>query len=260
MSKKTYMMFDITVFTIIACIIEGVITYMSNMPLFLAEGFTVSLVVLFSIICIFRWNWYGVIPGIFSTIVAIAVQNTTNSDLVAGYSNGMIVGSLFAILAVNLINLFFKWKSKKVIKESLPLLVMYVVIAYAIYIVAYSIVWGLIDQYNIIDTFKKVAGRNLINMVMSAIVIFIANKQRYFLVDMNDYLIYMNTVPDSIRIRKEIHEDKSQSLLSEVVSSDEINDIALLDGGMMSEEELILLNKTFKDKEGDKNHGTTKKS
>ena len=104
------------------------------------------------------------------------------------------------------------------------------------------------------------AGRNLINMVMSAIVIFIANKQRYFLVDMNDYLIYMNTVPDSIRIRKEIHEDKSQSLLSEVVSSDEINDIALLDGGMMSEEELILLNKTFKDKEGDKNHGTTKKS
>ena len=137
---------------------------------------------------------------------------------------------------------------------------MYVVIAYAIYIVAYSIVWGLIDQYNIIDTFKKVAGRNLINMVMSAIVIFIANKQRYFLVDMNDYLIYMNTVPDSIRKRKEIHEDKSQSLLSEVVSSDEINDIALLDGGMMSEEELILLNKTFKDKEGDKNHGTTKKS
>ena len=92
---------------------------------------------------------------------------------------------------------------------------------------------------------------------MSSVVLIIANKQRDFLVDMDEYLIKLKSIPESARLRKEINEDDDQSLMSEVVGSKDINDIALLDGGTLSEEELIKLNKTFKEKEGD-NYGTRK--
>ena len=259
MSKKGYEIFDIVILTIIACIIEGVLTYTSNLDIFMAEGFTVSFMIVFALIGIFRWNLKGVIPGVGSCITAIVIQNyfsQTSVDL-KGYSTGMIIGSICGMVSLLLMVLFFKFKDKKTIKSFVGYLFLYCGAAFILYILVYSVIWSIIDKVNLIETLFNLIQWNILNYIMSTIVLIIANKQKDFLVDMNEYLIYLHTVPDSIRLRKEINEDDKSSLMNEVNDSDEINDIALLDGGTLSEEQLIELNKTFKEKEGE-NYGTRK--
>ena len=259
MSKKNYMIFDLTLLTIIFCVIEGVLTFLSNQVNFMLEGFSVSFIVLYSLIGMFRWNLFGIIPGVCSAVVAIVVQNSIGSS--AGefsYSSGRAIGIVVGVALSCLLLFYLKHFSKKKIKESIPLLCGYVVLGYLIYIVSCFLCLLFIDKYEVNVCVKLAISGNLLNMVMSGIVLVVASLQRDFLVDMNEYLIYMNTVPDSIRLRKEINEDKPEALMNEITDSDDINDIALLDGGTLKEEDLIKLNKTFKEKEGENYHGTRK--
>lgn len=254
------MIFDLTLLTIIFCIIEGVLTFLSNQMNFMLEGFSVSFIVLYALIGMFRWNLFGVIPGISAAIVAIVVQNSIGSTAAGdfGYSSGRATGMIVGVVLTVVLLLYLKRLGKKRIKASIPLLCGYTILGYLIYIVSCFVGLLLIDKYEFNVCVKLAISGNLLNMVMSSIVIVVASLQRDFLVDMNEYLIYMNTVPDSIRLRKEINEEKPESLMNEITDSKDINDIALLDGGTLSEEDLIKLNKTFKEKEGENYHGTRK--
>lgn len=256
MSKRTYMMLDIAILTIIACVIEGVLTFVSNQTTFMVEGFTVSFVVLFSLIGMFRWNWVGVIPGLGAAVTQILVQNNWNG----AYQKNMAMGValIFATLATVLTCFLFKKFKKERMKENVGLLFLYGGVAFILYILVYVSVWVIIGKVDILFAIKKIVAWRLFDYVMSMVVLLIANKQRYFLVDMNDYLYYLHNVPESARIRKEIHEDKENSVMSEIADSDETNDIALLDGGTLSEEDLINLKKTFEGKEGEKKDGIRK--
>lgn len=255
MTKKSYKLFDLTLLTVIAIIIEGILVFTSNQVKFMVEGFSVSFVVLFSLIGMFRWNVLGVVPGIGAAIVGMIFQNSFVKD---AYSPISMIGCIVGILSNLLLVLYLKKVTKTKIKENFILLIIYAVSGYCLFILFYSLTWGLFDRnLSLKNVFNLVLSRNLLNLFMSTIVLLIANKVKDFLVDMDEYLIRLKSVPESARIRKEINEDNGQSLISEVVSSKEINDIALLDGGTLSEEQLIELNKTFKEKEGD-NYGTRK--
>lgn len=255
MTKKSYKLFDLTLLTVIAIIIEGILVFTSNQVKFMVEGFSISFVVLFSLIGMFRWNVLGVFPGIGAAIVGMIFQNSFVKNT---YSPISMIGCIVGILSNLLLVLYLKKVTKTKIKENFILLIIYAVSGYCLFILFYSLTWGLFDRnLSLKNVFNLVLSRNLLNLFMSTIVLLIANKVKDFLVDMDEYLIRLKSVPESARIRKEINEDNGQSLISEVVSSKEINDIALLDGGTLSEEQLIELNKTFKEKEGD-NYGTRK--
>lgn len=255
MSKQGYKFFDLAMLTVIAFIIEAILVYASNQVKFMAEGFSVSFAILFSLIGMFRWDLLGVVPGIVATIGGIVIQNSFNNgayDFVSTLAN--IVGVLSTMVLV----IYLKKFTKSKIKENILYLILYSIIGYALYISFTSLVWGVFSKdVSIIETFKIMVTRNLLNLLMSSIVLVIANKQKDFLVDMNEYLIKLHSVPESARIRKEINEKEGQSLTTDINSSKETNDISLLDGGMLSEEDLIKLNKHFKEKEGDK-YGTRK--
>lgn len=253
MSRKSYKYFDICVLTIIACIIEGVLTWASNN--FKFEGFTVSFALLFSLIAMIRWNYLGIIPALGATFINYVVQTAVvpNSYLTSEII-GMMVGALTSVLTC----LMFKKIPKEKITGNIGYLALYCSCSYAIYIVVAGIVTGIISQKNPLGWTQVYFSRNVINLFMTYVVMIVASKQRAFLVDMNKYLDYLHNTPSSARIREELHEDKEHSIMSEVNDSDEVNDIALLDGGMLSEEDLIELNKTFKEKEGEKSDGTRK--
>ena len=256
MSKRSYMILDIVVLTIIGCIIEGVLTFVSNQTTFLVEGFTVSFVVLFSLIGMFRWNWIGVIPGVGAAVTQILVQNNWNGayEKNPGTSLALVLATIATVGTCFL----FKKIKKTQMKENVGFLFLYGGIAFILYILVYVSVWVIIGKVDILAALGKVVGWRLLDYVMSMIILLIANKQRYFLVDMNDYLYDLHNIPESARIRQEIHEDKENSVMSEIADSDETNDIALLDGGTLSEEDLINLKRTFEGKEGEKKDGIRK--
>ena len=256
MSKRNYMIFDLVLLTIIGSVIEGVLTYASNQVIFLMEGFTVSFVVLFALIGMFRWNWFGVIPGIGTAATQIFIQNQCNGAYQANPS--MAAGILSGICATVFTCFLFRVIPKEKMKEKIGFLFLYSGVAFILYSLVYVSVWVIFGKVDFFFAFGKIIGWNLLNYVMASIVLLIANKQRYFLVDMNDYLLYLHNVPESARVREEIQEDKENSVMSEIADSDETNDIALLDGGTLSEEQLIELKKTFEEKEGEKKDGIGK--
>ncbi len=250
------MILDIVMLTIIGCIIEGVLTFVSNQTTFMVEGFTVSFVVLFALIGMFRWNWLGVVPGLGAALTQILVQNSVNGAY--SQNQAMLAGVLGGTLATIFTCFMFYKIPKETMKEKVGYLFLYSAVAFILYILVYVSVWVIFGKVNLFFALGKVAGWRLLDYVMSCVVLLIANKQRYFLVDMNDYLHYLHNVPESARIREEIHEDKENSVMSEITDSDETNDIALLDGGTLSEEQLINLKRTFEEKEGEKKDGIRK--
>lgn len=258
MSKETYRVLDIMILSVIACISEGILTFISNQTNFLVEGFSVSFMLLFTLIALIRWNLIGVIPSVASAITGIVVQNSYSFELFNGYSSGMIAGVIAGCLSTSLLVLLIKFIGKKQIKDKIHYLVLYSLSAYLLFILFYSIVWSIFDRIDFFACLLKLISWNIVNFVMTSIVLYIASRQRGLLVDMTEYLIDINTRPESAVLREEIGEDNPSALIKEVSDSDEVNDIALLDGGMLSDEDLIRLNNTFKEKEGENYHGTRK--
>ena len=255
MTKKGYKLFDLVLLTVIGIVIECILVFAGNQFKFMVQGFSISFALLFALIGMFRWHAFGVMPGIGAGLAGMFMQNSFIKD---AYTLPSIVGYVLGVVSTALLVFYLKKISKTKIKENFLYLVLYSVLGYICYIAVYGIVWALLDKNIGIDsTVSILVTRNLLNLLMSSVVLIIANKQRDFLVDMDEYLIKLKSIPESARLRKEINEDDDQSLMSEVVGSKDINDIALLDGGTLSEEELIKLNKTFKEKEGD-NYGTRK--
>ena len=254
MTKRGYKFFDLTMLTIIGLIIEGVLTFASNQTRFIVQGFSVSFVVLFSLIGMFRWNYLGVVPGLGCIIAAVIMQNSFTPN---AYDFPLIAGNVVGVLSTLVSMIYLKKLTKEKIKSNFLFLIIYAFIGYASYFIGCSLIWSIFGRINLVDAFVLTVSRNLINILMSCIILIIANKVKDFLVDMDEYLVKLHSIPPSARLRKEINESKEQSLMSEVVGSKEINDIALLDGGTLSEEQLIKLNKNLKEKEGD-NYGTRK--
>ncbi len=263
MSKKAYMFFDLIVLSIIACVLEGLVTWICNLRFLVsndAENYVVSLyyvsfIVVFALIGLIRWNLYGLLPGIASSIAHIIVQNNVNN----AYSNGHVIGTISGVCAIGILVLLFKKIPKDKIKQSKGLICLYCLFGNLINILTCAIVWSLIDHTNFLHTLNfGITGGGLSNFFISVVILLIASKSKGFLVDMNDYLIYLNSTPESARIREEMMEEKEHSITAEIQDSSEVNDIALLDGGMLTEEQLIELNNTFKEKEGERADGTRK--
>lgn len=91
---------------------------------------------------------------------------------------------------------------------------------------------------------------DLLNVLFGLVAFFVASRQPNMVVDMNDYLVAMHSVPSSAYEHQ--NAAKGESLESLADSNDEVSDIALLDGGTMSDEDLRALSQTFNRHQGKK--------
>lgn len=71
MKKSKFIMIDLTIFTILACVAEFLSGFMFN---YFNSGFYMSFSLMITIIVIVRWKYLGIIPAICSGIVAMIMN------------------------------------------------------------------------------------------------------------------------------------------------------------------------------------------
>ena len=71
MTKKKFMVIDLTIFSILAGLSEFLSMFLFN---FFNSGFYISFAIMISIITIIRWSYYGVVPLIVSGVVDLILN------------------------------------------------------------------------------------------------------------------------------------------------------------------------------------------
>ena len=102
---------------------------------------------------------------------------------------------------------------------------------------------GITSLSQIADVLYSYVVWDLLNIVIGCVVFFVALKQKTLVYDMNTYLIEFKKENPTSVIRNEI--DDYHSLESIAEDNDEVSDIALLDGGMLTTEDLKKMNETY---------------
>jgi hypothetical protein len=154
-SIKSYMLIDLAMLTVIGCVLEGLVTYMSGLVLNSATTISISLLIV--LLALARWNQWGLVTIPF--LAAATIIGGRLSPLVyfsrayewRAYLS-IVIGLLFTGLSV----VFLKKKGTKIFKENY-VLVLFIIVNYIIYnlaqLVAYEVLYNL---------FKSPEGWNLV--------------------------------------------------------------------------------------------------
>ena len=226
MSKQTYRILDLSLFTLIAAATEAVNTY--AFVHFQVTIYTVSWALALGLIALFRWNAYGLVVAPIAGIVSVLVRVGMNGQqATTGLWLAMSVGNLG--IAASL--LFFLKGGKAKLRENPGRMVLYYVTGYLSAEVLRSICQlgsGLSFSSILLQYFAY----DLLNLALGGLLFFIACRQENLVVDMEEYLRKVKSPT--------IEEVKQQEnyTVEELADADEINDAALLDGGTLSDKDL----------------------
>lgn len=227
MSKEKYRFLDLFIFTTLSVLIEVVNIIAFN--LFKTQYYTLSFAVAFGVIAIYRWNALGLIVPFITGLAGVFVRGMFGQDTTIN----LWLAQSFGYLALSICLLFFKNKNKREINKNTGYMIGYYLAGY----LAVEIARALFQIGNM--EFYKAAilyfSLDLLNIVFNGVAFIIALKQKNFVVDMNCYLEDINQKSSEALIRKETEDYLS---LEELADKDEISDIALLDGGMLDEDDL----------------------
>ncbi len=245
MSKQTFEAIDLLIFSILSAGSEALIIWgFNNIGKY--DGYIVSFTVVISLISIYRWNILGVIPGILGGMASIAMS----------FSKGISLGYVLANTASYLFLLFeliwFKKNDKKKMTTNFGKMFAYYVTGYLLYEIGKCICFA-IGTPNANDLGKLLITYvvwDLLNILVGGLVFYIAIRQKTVVYDMNTYLIEQSKGTSTSRARDEI---SNYSSLEEMAEADEVSDIALLDGGTLSESDLKLMNETYRKQTGTSN-------
>ena len=105
-SIKSYMLIDLAMITVIGCILEGAVTYMSG--LVFSSVPTISISLLIVLLALVRWNYWGLITVPFlalSTIVGGILSPVVNFKAAYEWRAylSIVIGLLFTGLSVIII-------------------------------------------------------------------------------------------------------------------------------------------------------------
>lgn len=237
MSIRQFRILDLGVLSVIAFILEAVNTY-AFIAFGAAATFSLSVAAVVGMIAIFRWNVPGIVVGPIGGLGSLVVYQLNNQSPSLNMWLAFTVGYLG--LAACLI--FFRFLKKEMIKKKWYLLLAYAVGGYLAVDVVRTLCY--IGSGYIGDAAASYFSWDLLNMLFAFIILVIANKQRNFLIDMKEYLMLAATAPASALEREEqARKDKLKEISD---SNQDLNDIALLDGGTLSKDDLRELEKPFR--------------
>lgn len=259
MSKDTFKMIDITIFSIIAIILEIAIYFGSQavnsvsnlMPVF------VSFSIILSLISIYRWGVIGSLVCVCGGLAsAFAQQSSTgtfelNLYLIYGIGNACVGLSYILLLK----------GGRKKISSRMIYLVGYELFGYLAVIIGRSIIILLIMHNSFTDNLLAFVGPECMGFVIGMLVLNIANKPNGVLVEMNEYIksVHDEMREDKLHL-KAIKESDSYDAISDVTKKSMINDASLLDGGNLNQNQLdelqLLYDESLSEKgEEQKNNG-----
>ena len=238
MSKQTYRLLDVFIFTLIASVIEIINVVAFNYfkvdigKYSLQQVYTLSFAVVLGIIAVFRWNYYGLIVAPVAGLVSVLVRNFIGQNVTTGLYLAQSIGNM--AIAVGL--LFFIKNDKKKMKQSYPMMFAYYFLSYIAVEILRSICQIGTVEFNLIllNNFAF----DLINIVFGAAIFFIALKQKDLVTDMNTYLLEMNEL--SSKLTGQMIVSKNDEICVDEIANrnDIVNEAALLDGGVLSNEDL----------------------
>lgn len=237
MTKQTYRLFDLFIFTIIACVVESVNIFIFNFfkmnigQYSFSQVYTLSFALVLGMIAIYRWNYYGLVVAPISGLVSVFVRSILQQEVTVNLYLAHTVGNLGLAICL----LFFYKRDKKQMREHLGMMYIYYLSGFLTVEVVRSLCqigsanyWSLLLNYVAFD---------LLNLVFGAVVFFIALKQKDFVVDMNTYLSEMNELSSVLSGQPIVSKNKN-IVVEEIAQQGEVNEAALLDGGVVSNEQL----------------------
>ena len=144
-SIKSYMLIDLAMLTVIGCVLEGLVTYMSGLVLNAATTISISLLIV--LLALARWNLWGLIPIPFLAAATIIGGRLSPIPYFAHAYEwraylSIVVGLSFTGLSV----IVFKKKGTKMLKDNL-IMILFVIANYIIYNLVQLAVYELL--YNV---------------------------------------------------------------------------------------------------------------
>ncbi len=145
-SIKSYMLIDLAMITVIGCILEGAVTYMSGLVLNAAATISISLLIV--LLALARWNQWGLVTVPFLAAATIIGGRLSPVPYFAAAYEwraylSIVIGLLFTGLSV----IVFKIKGTKILKDNY-MVGLYVVANYIIYnLVQWLTYWAICNIF-----------------------------------------------------------------------------------------------------------------
>lgn len=234
MSFKAYRAFDLLVLVLLAAACDAATTYTFSA---FTQVYAVSVAAVVGFLAIVRWNAYGLVvaplAGAASLGVRLLLGKTVSPLMWVAYTAGYLG------LAVSLL-FFSKARKNEVLKNRWS-----VIGIFALCYLAVDVLRALIQiqAANFFVTVLLYILWDLLNLLFGALVLLIASKQPHLVVDMKSYLVDIHSKPESAVAAEDIRENKLSQLTD---SNEEVNEPALLDGGMLTEEDLHAMDAPLK--------------
>lgn len=238
MTKGTYRIFDIAIFSVISIILE--IANLFSFKYFPLEGFSASFVIVLGLIAIYRWNLWGLIVPVSTGIVTVLVSKQ--------YQIGYMLAYTVGYLSMGLAAIWFKYKDKSTIKNDPLFMFGYFLTGFFAAQIGRAICYSF--DGNFLSALYSCFVLDLLNLVLNGAVFVIAVHQKKLVYDMNQYLVEVAEIqkqPSSARMRENQEDYLSLESLAE---SNQVSDSALLDGGMLTEDDLKELQKNYNELTG----------
>lgn len=241
MSKRQFEVLDLFFFSFIGALVECI-----NLWAFSKFNgmFYISFAVVLGLIAMVRWNGWGIFVTIVTGASSVIYDLVVNGNV----STSWILANTIGYLPI-LFNLFwFKGMRKKPQGKDYGYIIGYVITGFLLAEVGRSLCYigGTTDIQVVL---LRYFAYDLINIVIGILIYILACRQKDLVTDMNSYLIRTHTGTEESRVR---NEQENYQSLEEMAEADEVSDIALLDGGTLSTEDLRVMNETKKKMEGKK--------
>ena len=243
MSLRKFKAIDIMIFAIIAIVFE-VLNFYATTKLDDFGLIFMSYSIVISLICIYRWGLIGSVVAVAGGLAACVISGATEVSQYVAYT----VGNLSILLPA----LFFQNKlGRQVLKEKKLILLAYLLVTF---IVVYSfrcLIISLFDINNFLSTFinsiRNVIVIECMSVVISFLILIVASrKYSELFVDMKEYVY---RVQDNMKLGglKEYKSQDNFNFDKPYTEEGEIDEAFLLDGGVMSKEDMEKLDDLFKE-------------
>lgn len=230
MSKRQFEALDLLFFSLIGAALDVAIAWGFG---HFSVLYSVSFAVVLALIAMVRWGYPGVVVALISGGARVLYDSLTGSSV----SLNWILANTAGYLAVLIDLLYFLKPGKKAVVSNPGFSILYVVSGFLLTALGKTLCYiGSADFLVYLQLFLLY---DLLNMLIGVGVFFLARKQSDLVTDMNEYLVKIHTQSPEAVLREKIRSEKDEySALEEMADKDEVSDIALLDGGMVTNEEL----------------------
>lgn len=177
MSLKKYKTIDITIFTVIICLVEIVNTFVIKY-IFKSEYYALSLVITLTLIVVVRWGIYGIIPAVIASTFSVIINKGSGLHYFI---------YLVSCLGFMIPYLFLKIVGHRKVEDSLYLTILYCLIGFISVDLLRSI-FAITINGNIAQNFIQFFAFDMFNLIIGLIVIIIARKQNGIFEDQISYL------------------------------------------------------------------------